>query len=64
MRTIIVRLFEPAAAAGPVELHGFVEDVRRGTRRQFTRPAQLLEEIQKIADHGRSDTDEPDPRIW
>jgi hypothetical protein len=59
MRTIIVRLFEPATAAGPVGLHGFVEDVQRGTRRHFTRPAQLLEEIQKIAEHGRSEPGAP-----
>ncbi|MGH3717081.1 MAG: hypothetical protein ACRDT4_27010 [Micromonosporaceae bacterium] len=49
MRTIIVRLFEPAPAAGSVEPHGFVEDVERGTRERFTRAAQLLEAIEKIA---------------
>jgi hypothetical protein len=56
MRTIIVRLFEPAQAAGRVELHGFVEDVERGTRRRFTEPAQLLETIQEMAGHPESDT--------
>lgn len=49
MRTIIVRLFEPAQAAGNVELHGFVEDVERGTRQRFTEAAQLLDAIQRLA---------------
>lgn len=55
MRTIIVRLFEPAQAAGDVELHGFVEDVEHGTRHRFTRPAQLLETIQRLAGQPAAD---------
>ncbi|MGH3739329.1 MAG: hypothetical protein ACRDT6_27575 [Micromonosporaceae bacterium] len=49
MRTIIVRLFEPAADTGDVHLHGFVEDIGRGTRQRFTRAAQLLAAIEAIA---------------
>lgn len=56
MRTVIVRLFEPAPDAGPVELHGFVEDVGRGTRQRFVQGTQLLAAIERIAGQR-----EPDP---
>ncbi|MQA25681.1 MAG: hypothetical protein GEU94_09440 [Micromonosporaceae bacterium] len=50
MRTIIVRLFEPAPDAGEVDLHGFVEDVESGARRRFIQGSQLLEAIEEIAE--------------
>jgi hypothetical protein len=42
MRTLIVRVFEPAPGAGPVALRGVVEDVRSGTARPFRGEEQLL----------------------
>ena len=48
MRTVIVRLFEPAPGAGSVEMHGFVEDVGRGRRERFTGAEQLLAVFARI----------------
>lgn len=45
MRTFVVRLFEPAPGAGPVTLHGVVEDVRTGTSTSFQGEQQLLAAI-------------------
>lgn len=50
MRTVIVRLFEPAIGAGDVDLSGFVEDVACGTRQRFTGAHELVEVIGRIAD--------------
>lgn len=57
MRTIIVRLFEPAPATGRVDLHGFVEDIETGGRRRFTQGAQLLRAIEEIAEKHAADAD-------
>jgi hypothetical protein len=50
MRTLIVRVFEPAPEAGPVPLHGVVEDVRSGTTRSFRGEAQLLAALRQEMD--------------
>lgn len=50
MRTVIVRLFEPATGTGEVELSGFVEDVAGGTRQRFSGAEELLDAMTRIAD--------------
>jgi hypothetical protein len=48
MRTVIVRVFEPAPGTGEVELRGFVDDVTRGTSERFTGTVELLTALQRI----------------
>lgn len=50
MKTVIVRLFDPATGTGEVELSGFVEDVAAGTRQRFSGQQELMEAIGRIAD--------------
>lgn len=50
MRTVIVRLFEPAEGAGDVALSGFVEDVALGTKHRFSGGEELLTAIGFVAD--------------
>lgn len=53
MRSVIVRLFEPAPGTGPVGLCGIVEDVRTGARWQFRGDDQLLAALaQATGDRG------------
>ncbi|MGH3516606.1 MAG: hypothetical protein ACRDQ7_04180 [Haloechinothrix sp.] len=54
MRTLIVRLFEPAEGAGGVGLSGFVEDVSKGIRQRFCDAQELLDAIARVADRGTS----------
>lgn len=55
MRTVIVRLFEPAEGAGDVALSGFVEDVALGTKHRFSSGEELLTAIGFVADHGETE---------
>jgi hypothetical protein len=57
MRTLIVRIFEPAPGAGPVAPRGVVEDVRTGTATRFRGEAQLLAAIMR--EPGPRDDAEP-----
>jgi hypothetical protein len=49
VRTVIVRLFEPAPGTGPVGLRGIVEDLVGGTSERFSGPVELLDVIEGIA---------------
>jgi hypothetical protein len=56
MRSVIVRLFEPAPGTGQVAWCGLVEDVRTGATWQFDGGEQLL---RAIAEAANDDTCEP-----
>jgi len=45
MRTLIVRVFQPAADTGPLVLQGVVEDVRSGVSTPFRGGERLLAAI-------------------
>ncbi|MQA62222.1 MAG: hypothetical protein GEU86_12135 [Actinophytocola sp.] len=55
MRTVIVRLFEPAEGAGDVVLSGFIEDVALGTKRPFSGGNELLTAIRSVVDHDETE---------
>lgn len=66
MRSVIVRLFEPAPGTGRVAWCGLVEDVRTGVTRQFDGGDQLLRAIAAAArGEGCESGEEPvDKTCW
>lgn len=58
MRTVIVRLFEPADGMGDVELSGFVDVVAIGTRHRFSGADELVAAIGAVmqAQHAEEET--------
>jgi hypothetical protein len=58
MRSVIVRLFEPAPGTGMVAWRGLVEDVRTGVTRQFDGGDQLLRAIAAAANGDRREPSE------
>jgi hypothetical protein len=58
MRSVIVRLFEPAPGTGRVAWCGLVEDVRTGVTWQFDGGDQLLRAIAAAADGSGRPSDE------
>jgi hypothetical protein len=51
VKTVIVRVFEPAPDTGPVALRGLVEDVRTGSANPFQGSEQLLAAIVAALDN-------------
>jgi hypothetical protein len=49
VRTVIVRLFEPAPGTANVGLRGIVEDLAHGTRQPFLGVEELLAAIERAA---------------
>lgn len=59
MRTVIVRLFEPADGMGEVELSGFVDVVALGTRRRFSGAEELVAAIGDIMQGSQAEEEAP-----
>jgi hypothetical protein len=65
MRSVIVRLFEPAPGTGQVAWCGLVEDVRTGATWQFDGGEQLLRAIAAASIGDRSQSRESvDETCW
>lgn len=64
MKTIIIRLFEPAPGTGQVALHGVVEDVRTGSTAAFDSVDELLRTVAALAGRAADDERKAEQNCW